>query len=116
MESLLVIELNTVKDLETAFIRLKALILLIGLQFTLKCSVLHLLNKINISVVQTVGDFMIEEDLLHSILVRLDIHVPRLNVMQGILVHQLHAMQGLGPVVMIMHPHHQNRGLTQGIF
>lgn len=59
------------------------------------------------------GDFMIEEDLLHSILVRLDIHVPRLNVMQGILVHQLHAMQGLGPVVMIMHPHHQNRGLTQ---
>lgn len=56
---------------------------------------------------------MIEEDLLCGILVHLDIHVPRLNGVGGILVHQLHAMQGLGLVVMIMHLHHQNKGLTQ---
>lgn len=56
---------------------------------------------------------MIEEDPLH---VRLDIHVPQLNDVGGILVHQHHAMQGLGPVAMIMHPNHQNKGLTQGIF
>ena len=56
---------------------------------------------------------MIEEDPLH---VRLDIHVPQLNDVGGILVHQHHAMQGLGPVAMIMHPNHQNKGLTQDHF
>lgn len=77
--------------------------------------VLHLLNEINISVAQTVDDFMIEEGLLHDILVRLVTLVPRLHAMQGILVHQLHAMQGLGPVVMITLPHHQNKGHALGI-
>ncbi|KAG7023811.1 hypothetical protein SDJN02_14837, partial [Cucurbita argyrosperma subsp. argyrosperma] len=56
---------------------------------------------------------MIEEDLLHGLLVRHDILVPQLHAMQGILVHLLHAMQGQGPAVMTMHPHHQNQELTQ---
>ena len=58
---------------------------------------------------------MIEEDLLHGLLVRHDILVPQLHAMQGILVHLLRAMQGLGPAVMTMHPRHQNQELTQGI-
>lgn len=58
---------------------------------------------------------MIVEDLLHGILVHPDILVPRLHAMQGIPVHQLHAMHGLGPVVMIMHPRHQSKGHTLGI-
>ena len=52
---------------------------------------------------------MIVEDLLHGILVLL------LNAMQGVLFHQLHAMQGLGLAVMIMHPPHQDKGRTLGV-